>query len=504
MSDLAGIPSVVSNSSRTIVENLVSVQSTGQFATVAGGWPAPVLQAHDGTMASVKFEGSATPGGKADFKLNKNQGVVLGHSYATNPINGGVETAFPTATTSDDSLRDIVIWAKVSAATLAARGGTVSLTVFLSHDYATGTYANYMRFDGLQVTIADEWVQLIVTVPEVSAAAAAGTYGYNRPIYNIRVACDLLAAGQFVQIGSIEIRNRPTKSIISLQADDGFDDCFTRALALLIEYKIPLTGFIITDFPQAANSEIAPAYDGDGDPSGSYTGYLSAAKLTEMVRSGYFRIGNHTKTHCNPTSGLAALTRAQQVTELSVARDYINGKSEWYSSDQAYPGGNVVVYPYSSANATTYDAAREVGVAIAFQGGFPTTERFTAFGNNRINYLDSNFFLRIPRYSVTQLQTTWQTRTNYINNYFKPYFDQQIAARRPMAIVFHTILPDGITAPRSAVASSIQVEMLAFRDILALIAAQVAAGTAEVIFAHEWIKKAPKLRYKPDGTEYLG
>jgi peptidoglycan/xylan/chitin deacetylase (PgdA/CDA1 family) len=88
----------------------------------------------------------------------------------------------------------------------------------------------------------------------------------------------------------------PQRSVV-ITIDDGYESTYSHALPALRRHGFPATVFVYTDFVGAGDA-------------------LSWAQLRELVASGLFEIGAHSKTHRNLTERSARETEVQYRREI--------------------------------------------------------------------------------------------------------------------------------------------------------------------------------------------
>lgn len=128
---------------------------------------------------------------------------------------------------------------------------------------------------------------------------------------------DYLKSNGFTTLFAEEYENAYSVSKpVILTFDDGYEDCYTRLFPLLREYNLKATIFMVSDYI-------------------GKDGYLSAAQIREMSRSGLVSVQSHTAHHIDLTN-LSPDDLNAELRDSCAAIAKASGKNV---TAIAYPGG---------------------------------------------------------------------------------------------------------------------------------------------------------------------
>ena len=126
-------------------------------------------------------------------------------------------------------------------------------------------------------------------------------------------------------------------NVVMITFDDGYLDNLRTAAPLLVEYKIPFTVFVVSDFVKNYR-----------------TSFLTPQALRELDALPGATIGAHGKTHVP----LAACNDKELKTELTDSKNYLQ--------DVIGRPVRIMSYPYGSVNHKVVQATKEAGFERAF------------------------------------------------------------------------------------------------------------------------------------------
>jgi peptidoglycan/xylan/chitin deacetylase (PgdA/CDA1 family) len=137
-----------------------------------------------------------------------------------------------------------------------------------------------------------------------------------------------LAGARVPVVPLSEVRGTP--GAVAITFDDGFRNFFEHALPVLMQYRLPATVFVVSDYCGGRN-DWPTQPKGAGIPSAEL---MSWSEVAEISRAG-IEIGSHTATH--PRMGVLAPAAIE--AELRASRDAIEQRTGKPVRTLAYPYG---------------------------------------------------------------------------------------------------------------------------------------------------------------------
>ena len=137
---------------------------------------------------------------------------------------------------------------------------------------------------------------------------------------------------RFVTMSEL-VDQKPGDKVVAVTFDDGFEDNYLNAFPVLKKYKAKATLYLVVDRHNRDWSVSKKAHHNSGELKSEVK--LSDQQIHEMLASGVFELGGHTKTHAN----LAKLDRESKYSEISESREYLESLFATRLSSFAYPFG---------------------------------------------------------------------------------------------------------------------------------------------------------------------
>ncbi|MGB0466462.1 MAG: polysaccharide deacetylase family protein [Pontibacterium sp.] len=124
----------------------------------------------------------------------------------------------------------------------------------------------------------------------------------------------------------------PPKTVV-LTFDDGFEDNFIHAHPVLLKYNAKATLYLVQDRFDRDWSVSKKAHHNSGELKDETK--LTDAQVRQMLDSGCWELGGHTRTHVN----LSRLNQAEKIQEISGSKQALEQKFDTQLSSFAYPFG---------------------------------------------------------------------------------------------------------------------------------------------------------------------
>lgn len=125
---------------------------------------------------------------------------------------------------------------------------------------------------------------------------------------------------------------QPEKTVV-ITFDDGFEDNYTQALPLLKKYGAKATLYLVEDRHNRDWSTAKKAHHDSGELAAIPK--LSDEQVQQMLASGVFELGGHTRTHCN----LAVEDTGSKESEIGDSKQALEALFNTKINSFAYPFG---------------------------------------------------------------------------------------------------------------------------------------------------------------------
>ncbi|MBV1872738.1 MAG: polysaccharide deacetylase family protein [Gammaproteobacteria bacterium] len=137
---------------------------------------------------------------------------------------------------------------------------------------------------------------------------------------------------RFVTMSEL-VRHKPSDKVVAITFDDGFEDNYLNAYAILKKYDAKATLYLVVDRHDRDWSVSKKSHHNSGELKNETK--LSDQQIQEMLDSGIFELGGHTTTHAN----LLALDEDSKYKEIKGSKDALESLFETKLSSFAYPFG---------------------------------------------------------------------------------------------------------------------------------------------------------------------
>ncbi|MDR1012717.1 MAG: polysaccharide deacetylase family protein [Lactobacillales bacterium] len=165
---------------------------------------------------------------------------------------------------------------------------------------------------------------------------------------NFESQLDVLKKGDYTSFSPEEAylifteNKKPTKKVVCLTFDDGFDDFYKNAYPLLKKYHMKATNFVITNFLNKMN-------------------YLTDEQILEMKKSGLISFQSHTASH-----QLTELSAEGQLEQLQISKKHLDDLLKQETLAICYPSGKLA------------DDTADLAIQANYKLGFTTQLGFAA------------------------------------------------------------------------------------------------------------------------------